>query len=91
MGSGFGIHPGRQAEAWGCTEGTDGCNPVGFVVAAAAAVVVVVVGGVLRWTEEVVAVGDRIIGDRRIRWSGYDLEDSYGPALYEHEKMRKWD
>ena len=58
---------------------------------AAAAAVVVGGGGVLRWTEEVVAVGDRIIGDRRIRWSGYDLEDSYGPALYEHEKMRKWD
>jgi len=80
MGSGFGILPGRQAEAWGCTEGTDGCNPVGFVAAAV---------GVLRWTGEVVAVGGRIIGDRRNRWSGYDLEDSYGPALYEHEKMRK--
>jgi len=85
MGLGFGIHPGRQAEAWGCTGGPDGCNPVGFVAAAAAAV------GVLRWTGEVVAVGGRIIGDRRSRWSGYDLEDSYGPALYEHEKMRKWD
>jgi len=84
MGLGFGIHPGRQAEAWGCTgpDGADGCNPVGFVAAAAAV-------GVLRWTGEVVAVGDRIIGDRRNRWSGYDLEDSYGPALNKHEKMRK--
>ena len=33
--------------------------------------------------------GNQIIGDRRNWQSDYDLDESYGPALNEHEKVRK--
>jgi len=80
MGSGFGKLPEQQAGAWRCT-GPD--EPVGFVAADAGTAAAAVA---LRWTGEVVVVGNQIIGDRRDCWSGYELEHSYGPALSEYER-----